>query len=48
MTRSEMRDNVKVIVSMYDSSNVFIGTDYGYTLMDILTPAQRSFVLSYN
>ena len=34
--------NVKVIVSMYDSSSVFIGTDYGYTLMDILTPAQRS------
>jgi hypothetical protein len=35
-------DYVKVIVSMYDSNNVFIGTDYGYTLMNMLTPAQRS------
>jgi len=33
---------VKVIVSMYDSNNVFLGTDYGYTLMDILKPTQRS------
>jgi hypothetical protein len=35
---------VKVISSMYDSSNAFVGTDYGYTSMDILTPNVLRFV----
>lgn len=33
---------VKIVTNLYDANNTLVGTDFGYTALDILKPGQRS------